>query len=119
MQIFFALLLPLSLFASEKTFVLTQCDHLFAILIASAFISLAFIFYSIYFLFRSRSMPTDTGAEEMVGLDAKVIEKTKEGYLVKCHSETWEGVSDIPLNINQIVKVDSLKGLLLHLTPKE
>lgn len=119
MQSLFALLVPLSLLASEKTFILTECKHLFPILIASTLISLAFIVYSIYFLIKSRSIETDTGIEEMIGLDAKVIGKTKDGYLVNCHSETWEGVSDTPLQINQVVKVDSLRGLLLHLTPKE
>ncbi|MCD6258886.1 MAG: hypothetical protein J7J31_04705 [Helicobacteraceae bacterium] len=119
MQSLFALLIPLSLIASEKTFILTDCKHLFPILIASTLISLAFIIYSIYFIIKSRSIETDTGMEEMIGLDAKVIAKTEDGYLVKCHSETWEGVSDIPLEINQIVKVDALAGLLLHLKPKE
>ncbi len=119
MQALFTLLIPLSLFASEKRFILTECKHLFPTLIASTLISLAFIIYSIYFLIKARSIKTDTGMEEMIGLDAKVIEKTKDGYLVKCHSETWEGISDTPLEINQVVKVDSLRGLLLHLKPKE
>ena len=119
MQRLFALLFPFSLIASEKRFILTECKHLFPILIASTLISLAFIIYSIYFIIKSRSIATDTGMEEMIGLDAKVIAKTEDGYLVTCHSETWEGVSDTPLEINQIVKVDALAGLLLHLKPKE
>jgi len=119
MKSFVLLTLPYILSAAPIEPHILEYDHIYALLIASSIILIAFIIYSLFFLYRSRNIQTQTGMEEMIGLDAKVLEIYQESYLVKCHSETWEALSDTALEVGQITKVVALDGLLLKVEPKE
>lgn len=89
------------------------------LVIAITLVSLTFFIYVIRFLIRSRSVKAVSGAEEMIGADAKVLEVTEDGYRVRCHGEIWYATSKEPLEVGQSVKVESLEGLTLHLKPKK
>ncbi|MDD3591079.1 MAG: nodulation protein NfeD [Sulfurovum sp.] len=89
------------------------------LIIAITLVSLIFFIYVIRFLIRSRSAKAVSGAEEMIGADAKVLEVTEDGYRVRCHGEIWFATSKVPLEVGQSAKVESLEGLTLHLNLKK
>ena len=87
------------------------------LIIAFSLVSLGFFIFVLRFLLHSRSVKIVTGIDEMVGATAKVLESTKEGYRVRCHSEIWYATSDSVLEVGQNVRVESLSGLILHVNP--
>lgn len=87
------------------------------LIIAFSLVSLGFFIFVLRFLLHSRSVKIVTGMDEMVGATAKVLESTKEGYRVRCHSEIWYATSDSVLEVGQNVRVESLSGLILHVNP--
>jgi membrane-bound serine protease (ClpP class) len=87
------------------------------LVIAFSLVSLGFFIFIIQFLIRSRSRKVVTGIDEMVGATAEVLESDKKGYRVRCHGEIWYADSDNVLEIGQKVRVESLTGLVLHVTP--
>ncbi|MDY0326801.1 MAG: nodulation protein NfeD [Arcobacteraceae bacterium] len=89
------------------------------LIIALSLVSLVFFVYVVKLVITSKNTKAKTGLEEMIGIEAEVVKKTTNGYLVHCHGETWEGMSIIPLELNQKVEVVSIDGLVLHLKPKE
>ncbi|QOG12117.1 NfeD family protein [Arcobacter sp. FWKO B] len=89
------------------------------LIISFSILSLIFFIYILRTLLKSRNIKAKTGIEEMIGSEATVLKKSENGYFVHCHGETWEGVSSQPLQQNQIVIVEDIKGLVLHLKPKE
>jgi membrane-bound serine protease (ClpP class) len=62
---------------------------------------------------RSRSARVLTGAEEMIGASAEVLESVDNGYYVRCHGETWQAMSENPLKVGQKVRVTGRDGLIL------
>ena len=87
------------------------------LVIAFSLVSLGFFIFVIQFLIRSRSTKVVTGIDEMVGSTAEVLESDEKGYRVRCHGEIWYADSDHVLKIGQKVRVESLTGLVLHVTP--
>jgi membrane-bound serine protease (ClpP class) len=83
------------------------------LIIAFSLVSLGFFIIVMRLFVRSRSAKVVTGAEEMVGASAEVLEITENGYHVRCHGETWQAVSDNPLKIGQKVRVTGRDGLIL------
>ena len=64
---------------------------------------------------RSRSAKVVTGAEEMIGAVAEVLEADGNNYRVLCHGETWNASSDDELHIGQKVHVVERSGLVLKI----
>lgn len=78
---------------------------------------LAFFLIVIRYLIRSRKAKIVSGKDEMIGSEARVIKVTKEGYLVRCHGEIWQGVSKSKMEKGQKALVDSIQDLVLNLKP--
>ena len=89
------------------------------LIIAFTLVSGGFFILVLGYLLRARKTKVVTGAEEMIGADAEVIEVLDSGYRVQCHGEIWQAQSDTPLKPGQHAQVVSLTGLTLHLVPKK
>ncbi len=89
------------------------------LVIAFSLVSLAFFILVMRLFIRSRAAKVVTGAEEMIGAVAEVLEEDEKGYRVHCHGETWLAESDSTLSVGQKVQVVELDGLVLHIKPIE
>ncbi|MBE0515058.1 nodulation protein NfeD [Sulfurimonas sp.] len=89
------------------------------LIIAFTLSSLVFFLLVIKLFLSSRSAKIVSGADEMIGAAAKVVDVREDGYLVHCHGETWSAVSESELSIGQDVEVVELSGLVLKVKPIE
>lgn len=88
------------------------------LVIAFAVVSLGFFLFLIRFLFRSRGKKAVTGIEEMLGMEAEVLEHHGEGhYRVRCHGEIWQAKSAETLKPGDAARVTAVEGLVLTLNP--
>jgi membrane-bound serine protease (ClpP class) len=87
------------------------------LIIAFTLVSLAFFLLILRFLVRARHEKVVTGAEELVGASAEVIEATGKKFRVRCHGEIWQAESDSALEVGQHVRVERIEGLTLHVIP--
>ncbi|MDT8337613.1 MAG: nodulation protein NfeD [Sulfurimonas sp.] len=87
------------------------------LIIAFSLSSLAFFVLVMKLFLSSRSAKVVSGADEMIGAAAKVVDVREDGYLVHCHGETWSAVSESKLSIGQNVEVVKLSGLVLKVKP--
>ena len=94
-------------------------DISISLIIALSLVSLAFFVLVIRFIVSSKSTKAMTGVQEMIGSKAFVIKKMEKGYLVHCHGEVWDAISDESLEDGQEVQVESISGLVLSITSKE
>jgi len=90
-----------------------------ALVVAFSLVSLGFFILVMRLFLRSRSARIVSGAEEMIGAVAEVLDSGAKGYHVLCHGETWSAVSDSNLTVGQKVQVTELHGLVLHVKPIE
>ncbi len=88
-------------------------DISFPLIIAFSLVSLGFFIIVMRLFVRSRSAKVVSGAEEMIGAVAEVLESVDNGYYVRCHGETWQAVSENPLKVGQNVRVTGRDGLIL------
>ena len=77
--------------------------------------SLAFFLLLIRFILSSHNAKVVSGKEEMIGMQAEVIEKQGESYRVHCHGEIWTAHSDKELQPGETAYVDAMSGLILNL----
>ncbi len=84
------------------------------LIVAFTLVSLSFFIFVLRFLLRSREVKVVTGIEEMIGVEAEVIESDKKALRVHCHGEIWNAESEDELEVGQKVRVRSLSGLVLH-----
>ncbi|WP_345985729.1 nodulation protein NfeD [Sulfurimonas sp. HSL-1656] len=87
------------------------------LIIAVTAVTLLFVMLVVRMLLTSRGRRVVTGREEMVGMDAEVLETTRGGYWVRCHGERWYAESDGPLDVGAHATVTAVSGLTLHLNP--
>ena len=87
------------------------------LIIAFSISSLAFFILVMRLFIRSRSAKVVSGAEEMIGAAAEVIESVDDCYIVHCHGETWSAISESELSVGQSVQVVELSGLILKVKP--
>ncbi|MCS6785434.1 MAG: nodulation protein NfeD [Thiobacillaceae bacterium] len=74
----------------------------------------AFLFLVVGMLARARRRPAVTGAEEMVGAEAVVLQDcTNEGW-ARVHGETWRIRSTRALKAGETVRVKRMDGLVLE-----
>ncbi len=90
-----------------------------ALVIAFSLVSLAFFIIVMRLFIRSRSARVVTGAEEMIGAVAEVLEADENGFRVLCHGETWHAESESELAVGQKVRVTGRNGLILQIKQKE
>lgn len=88
------------------------------LIIAFTLSSLAFFVLVMKLFLSSRSAKVVSGADEMIGAAAQVVDVGENGYLVHCHGERWSAVSQSKLSIGQDVEVVELSGLILKVIPK-
>lgn len=79
--------------------------------------ALIFIFV-IGLAIKARRRPVVSGAEELMGGEATVINDFDHKGTVSIHSETWNALSSTALKKGQQVKVTGMKGLILEVEPK-
>lgn len=87
------------------------------LILAVALVSLLFFMLIVRMLLKARARRIVSGVEEMVGMEADVLEATRSGYWVRCHGERWYAESETPLAPSQRATVASVSGLTLHLIP--
>jgi membrane-bound serine protease (ClpP class) len=87
------------------------------LIIAFSLVSLAFFLLILRFLIRARREKVVTGAEELVGASAEVVEAKGKNYRVRCHGEIWQARSESDLEVGQQVRVERIDGLTLHVIP--
>ncbi len=85
------------------------------LVLAFSLVSLAFFILVMRLFIRSRSAKVRTGAEEMIGAVAEVLEADGNNYRVLCHGETWNASSDDELHVGQKVHVVERSGLVLQI----
>jgi membrane-bound serine protease (ClpP class) len=69
------------------------------------------------FIFQARRRKVRTGAEELIGLEGRVVSwKTEEGR-IRIHGEIWSARSSHQLKPGQAVSVDQRQGLTLVVSP--
>lgn len=83
------------------------------LIVAFSISSFAFFIFVMRLFLSSRSAKIVSGAEEMLGSEAEVIESFENGYFVHCHGETWSAISESKLSVGDIVEVTGLSGLIL------
>jgi membrane-bound serine protease (ClpP class) len=72
---------------------------------------------TVWFAMRSRGRPVVSGAEELVGADAKAMESFEHEGEVWIHSERWHARSTQPVTKGQMLRVTRVEGLTLHVEP--
>lgn len=87
------------------------------LIIAFTIISLSFFIVVIKLFLNAKSAKVVSGAEEMIGAVAQVIDSVENGYIVRCHGEMWSATSQSELFVGQRVEVIELSGLVLKVKP--
>lgn len=87
------------------------------LIVAFTIISLSFFIVVIKLFLNAKSAKVVSGAEEMIGAVAQVIDSVENGYIVRCHGEMWSATSQSELFVGQRVEVIELSGLVLKVKP--
>lgn len=93
----------------------------------TALVSAGFFLWVLARFIRIRRKKAVTGTDEMVGLVGESLDDFSEAVAVaglhvgrvKVHSETWSAESDSPVHQGQLVRVLSMKGLVVRVEPVE
>ncbi|MBU0720334.1 nodulation protein NfeD [bacterium] len=87
------------------------------LIVAFTLVSLAFFIILVRVFLRSRSAKVVSGAEEMIGAIAEVVEYNEKGCRVLCHGEIWNCTCREKLQVGERVQVSELLGLVLRVKP--
>ena len=82
-----------------------------------AITSALFVFIVIGVAIQARKRPVVSGREELVGAAGEVVDDFEREGWARVHSEIWKVRSPIPLIHGQKVRVISINGLVLDVTP--
>ncbi|HXV40088.1 MAG TPA: nodulation protein NfeD [Steroidobacteraceae bacterium] len=74
---------------------------------------------TMYLAMRARRRPVVTGAEQLTGDFAEVVEDFEGRGNVRIYGELWNAVSTRPVARGQRVRVDRVDGLTLHVSPDQ
>ncbi|HEY5720143.1 MAG TPA: NfeD family protein, partial [Gammaproteobacteria bacterium] len=77
------------------------------------------MFGTVWMAARARRTPVGTGAEQMLGERAEVIESFTGRGRVKIFGEEWAAESSVPLAAGQRVRIRRVEGLVLHVHPED
>jgi membrane-bound serine protease (ClpP class) len=72
---------------------------------------------TIWLAMRARRRPIATGREQLVGDIAEAVDAFTSRGQVRIYGELWNAVSSRPVAAGQQLRVDSVHGLTLHVTP--
>ena len=84
-----------------------------------AVISVLVFIFLVGMAIRARRRPVVSGAEQMIGGEAVVINDFDGKGKVSIHSETWNAFTNTRLHKGQHVKVIGMKGLTLQVEPQK
>ena len=79
----------------------------------------AAMFGTVWMAARARRRPVETGAEQLLGARAEVIEAFTGRGRVKIFGEEWAAESERPLAAGQRVRIRRVEGLTLHVHPED
>lgn len=111
-----ALFIAYSLQTGNNTVLGLEVDWPFLFGVASIEFLLILITGGIYLHYRKKKVTT--GTESMVGADAQVVSWSGKKGIVRIQGESWKALSDTDLNLNadDKVRVQSIDGLVLTVT---
>ena len=84
------------------------------LVIAFTMVSLGFFILVMRLFIDSTTRKVVSGAEEMAGSIAEVLDSSPQGYHVYCHGERWSAKSESELQVGQKVEVIELIDLVLN-----
>jgi membrane-bound serine protease (ClpP class) len=89
-----------------------------SVIITFAATSVLIFIFVVGIAIKARRRPVVSGAEELIGGEATVINDFDHEGTVSIHSETWNALSNTALKKGQQVNVTGMKGLVLEVEPK-
>ncbi len=90
-----------------------------ALIVAIAVVSALFIVAVVGMALKARKRAVVSGAEQIIGSFAEIMELTDTGAWARLRGENWQVVSQAPLQPAQKVRVTGRKGLILEVMPIE
>lgn len=87
------------------------------LIIAVSFLTSGFFLIAIRAIFKAHRGRVVSGAEEMLGSIGEVLEGFDTSGHVFVHGETWQGVSEVPMQPGDKAVVTGIKGLTLKVEP--
>lgn len=85
---------------------------------AVSVLSLLFVVLVIGMAMQARKRPVVSGREEMVGARGEVLDDFAAEGWIRVHGENWKARSAVPLVRGQRVRVVTIEGLVLDVTPE-
>jgi len=85
---------------------------------AFALVSAALFALVIGMAIKARRRAVVSGAEQLIGLEAEVLEEFDYEGRVRAHGELWRAHTQAPLRKGQRVRITSIDGLTLNVTPE-
>ncbi len=85
---------------------------------AFALVSAALFAFVIGMAIKARRQVVVSGAEQLIGLEAEVLEEFNHEGQVRAHGELWQAHTQSPLHKGQRVRITSIDGLILNVTPE-
>jgi len=85
---------------------------------AFALVSAALFALVIGMAIKARRRAVVSGAEQLIGLEAEVLEEFDHEGRVRAHGELWRAHTQAPLRKGQWVRITSIDGLTLNVTPE-
>ncbi len=90
-----------------------------SVIVTFAVISALIFIFVVGMAIKARRRAVVSGAEELIGSEATVMNDFEHEGRVFVHSETWQACSNTPLQKGQQVRVTGMKGLTLQVEPIE
>lgn len=84
---------------------------------AVALTSAAFFIFVIGMALKARGRPVVSGREELIGAIGTILEDCEKEGRIRIHGEVWNAHPSVPLRRGQLVRVRSIKGLVLDVEP--
>ena len=88
-----------------------------SVIITFALTSVLMFVFVVGMALRSRHRPVVSGAEQLVGSVATVLDDFDQTGEVFIHSESWSALTNTPLQKGQQVRVTGMQGLVLNVEP--
>lgn len=86
---------------------------------AFALVSAALFAIVIGMAIKARKRAVVSGAEELIGMNAEVLEDFDGKGRVRAHGELWRASTQIPLKKGQRVRITGMDGLILEVEPEQ
>lgn len=87
------------------------------LIVPVALASAAFSFFVVGMAIKARARPVVTGAEEMIGARAEILDDMEHDGWARVHGEQWRVHSRVPLARGSIARVRARRDLVLEVEP--